>query len=129
MEGTGLGVMDVIHLAFVDGALAGAVDKGAVLLVLADDFALVGEQTLMADQQPVFSALDEEDMAGIRFGELDGRLDRRLQNVVDGGSDLDQHLFHPLPLPLVSAKMALTKRPMAPLVNRISCLENLGCNG
>src|SRR4030095_13517346 len=71
MEGISLGVMDVIHLALIDGALAGAIDEGAVLLVLADYVTLIGEQALMPDQHPIFQALNEEDMAGIRFCELD----------------------------------------------------------
>src|SRR5919201_587538 len=106
MEGIGLGVVDVIHLALVNGALAGAIDEGAVLLVLADDGALVGEQALMADEYPLFLALDEEDMTGIRFRELDGGSNRGLQNVIHGGSDLDQDLLHVIPPSYRSAIMA-----------------------
>src|SRR4030095_2435767 len=104
MEGIGLGVVDVIHLALIDGALAGAIDEGTVLLVLADDVTLVGEQALMADKHPIFQALDEEDMAGIRFCELDSGSNRGLQNVVHAWSDLDQHLLHVISPPHISAK-------------------------
>src|ERR671923_1887529 len=104
MQRIGLGVVDVVHPALVDGALAGAIDEGAVLLVLTDDGALVGQQALMADQHPVFQALDQEDMTGIRFRELDGGSNRSLQNVVYAWSDLDQHLLHLSPPPCMSAK-------------------------
>src|SRR5882724_6601172 len=107
MEGIGLCVMDVIHLALVDRALAGAIDEGAVLLVLADDVTLVGEQALMADEHPIFQALNEEDMAGIRFRELDSGSNRGLQDVVHAWSDLDQHLLHAIPPPRISARIAL----------------------
>jgi hypothetical protein len=71
MEGVGLGVMDVIRLALIDGGLAGAIDDWAALLLPADDVTPVGEQALVADEHPTFKALDEEDTAGIRFRELD----------------------------------------------------------
>src|SRR6266511_5348796 len=107
MEVIGLGVMNVIHLALVDRALAGAIDEGAVLLVLADNGALVGEQALMADEHSIFQALDEEDMTGVCFCELDGSSNRGLQNGVHGWSDLDQHLLHLIPPSDMSAKLAL----------------------
>src|ERR671923_2134362 len=104
MQRIGLGVVDVVHPALVDGALAGAIDEGAVLLVLTDNGALVGEQALMADEHPILQALDKEDMTGIRFRELDGGSNRGLQNVVHGWSDLDQHLLHLLSPSYTSAK-------------------------
>ena len=65
------------QLAFLDGAGAGAIHEGAVLLVLADDGTRAGEQALMTDQYLIVQALDEEDMTGIRFGEVDGRCHRK----------------------------------------------------
>ena len=45
-------------IAFLNGAVAGAIHEGAVLLVLADDGTRVGEQALMTDQHLIVQALD-----------------------------------------------------------------------
>jgi hypothetical protein len=99
MQGIGGGIIDVIDLAIVDGTMAGAIDKGTIFLALADDVALIGEQTLMADQQSLVGTLDTEDVAGVCLGELDGGFNRRLQNVIDGGRHLDEDRCHRLPSP------------------------------
>ena len=94
MQGIGAGIMDVVHLAIVDGTLAGAIDERSILIILADDRPLISEQALMADEQSVFGTLDEEDVAGVRLGELDGGFNRRLQDVINGGCDFDYNFCH-----------------------------------